>query len=594
MRAEVKSPFWLLAPSTAGHVVVATAAVLAVWLGGVLPKEGAGNFVIASGVAVALTALLAAVLAQLSLKVYSRVAAGGVSREDELLAAFSEVRRFPRTLLYQALLFWVGAVLVLAIYGRVSLGMELYAVRRLFLIGAAFGALGSTWVFFPVTRRCRQMLEAMAEGLPLQKVIGTAQGGRQRLRGILVAFTLAAVLFPAMLLLDTLRTDSMLAAEQIGAAKLGPERESVALSLRGEITRRAIALGFLVALFALLMAREAGRTLAQPLRRLADEANRMSKGELGSPRFIAAEAESWAVTSAFTLMQARLYDAVGQLQGAGQRINVTTDRLLGTSARYESGAAEQAASLNETSATTEELAQSARQISQNATAVTQIAEKTLEAVRAGQQAAEDFARAVERMKHDNRSITEAVVRLQKRVQQIGRIVEFINTVADRSDLLALSAELEGTKAGDVGRGFTLVASEMRRLAENVIESTNEIEELITEIRDATRNTVSATEEGLARTEGGMALAGDVTRSLEAVVDMARRTSEAVRAITLATQQQQTGTDQLAEAMADILGITQQGLAATRQLTSANQDLIGLAKDLHGLVGHFKVLSEDRV
>lgn len=593
MRLVLKPPLWLLAPSTAGHAVVASAAIVAVWVSGALPTGGSSAFVVAAGVAVLVTSLLAAVWASLSLKAYGRVALSGTTNEEELLQAFGEVRRFARTLLYQAIFFWVTAVLVLAVYGRVALGMEGYAMRRLFLIGAAFGALASTWVFFPVTRRSREMLERLASALPLDKVMATARGGRQRLRSILVAFTLAAVLLPSVLLLDMLRTDSELAAQEIGAARLGPERESVALSLRGEITRRALAVAALMAAFAMLMAREAGKTLADPLRRLADEANRLSRGELGPPKFIAAEAETWAVTSGFTLMQARLYDAVQQLQGAGQRIGVTTDRLLGTSARYESGAAEQAASLNETSATTEELAQSARQISQNATAVTEIAEKTLGAVRAGQQAAEDFARAVERMKHDNRAITDAVVRLQKRVQQIGRIVEFINTVADRSDLLALSAELEGTKAGDVGRGFTLVASEMRRLAENVIESTNEIEELITEIRDATRNTVSATEEGLARTEGGMALAGDVTRSLDTVVDMARRTSDAVRAITLATQQQQTGTDQLAEAMADILGITQQGLAATRQLTSANQDLMGLAKDLHGLVGHFKVEGEGR-
>jgi methyl-accepting chemotaxis protein len=573
--------------------VVASAAVVAVWISGALPKSGSSQFVIAAAAAVIVTSLLGAVWASQSLKVYGRVALSGTTNEEELLQALGEVRRFPRTLLYQAIFFWVASVLALAVYGRVALGMEGFAMRRLFLIGAAFGALASTWVFFPVTRRSREMLELLASALPLNRVMATARGGRQQLRGVLVAFTMAAVLLPSVLLLDMVRTDSELAAQEIGATRLGPERESVALALRTEITRRALVVTSLMVIFALLMARQAGRTLAEPLRRLADEANRLSRGELGPPKFIAAEAETWAVTSGFTLMQARLYDAVQQLQGAGQRIGVTTDRLLGTSARYESGAAEQAASLNETSATTEELAQSARQISQNATAVTQIAEKTLGAVRAGQQAAEDFARAVERMKHDNRAITDAVVRLQKRVQQIGRIVEFINTVADRSDLLALSAELEGTKAGEVGRGFTLVASEMRRLAENVIESTNEIEELITEIRDATRATVSATEEGLARTEGGMALAGDVTRSLDTVVDMARRTSEAVRAITLATQQQQTGTDQLAEAMADILGITQQGLAATRQLTSANQDLMGLAKDLHGLVGHFKVEREGR-
>ena len=88
-----------------------------------------------------------------------------------------------------------------------------------------------------------------------------------------------------------------------------------------------------------------------------------------------------------------------------------------------------------------------------------------------------------------------MVRLNKRVQQIGKVVEFINEIADKSDLLALNAELEGTKAGEVGRGFSLVAAEMRRLAENVITSTRAIEQLIEEIRDATNAAVMATEAG---------------------------------------------------------------------------------------------------
>lgn len=585
---EQRGPAWLVAPSAVGQSVGVALAVLALWSAGALPDAGLADFLLAAVFAVGGVSVAAGVWAQRALRGYGLVASGASSSPEAIALAFQAVRRLPRFLLAQALSFWLVAALAIAVWGERELAMDASQLRRLVLIGLVFGTLSSTFTYFPVTRRCRAVLEVLAGALPLQQVIETAQGGSQRLRSAIIALTLASVLSPCLLLLDMVRSDTRQAASQIGALRPGPERESAALAARRDLTRRAFSVTALVAFFALLMARQAGKALAAPLRRLVDEANRLSRGELGNARFIAAEAESWAVTSGFTLMQARLHDAILQLKGAGQRIGVTTQHLLGTSARYETGATQQAASLNETSATTEELAQSARQISHNATAVTEIAGKTLDAVRAGQQAAEDFARAVDRMKHDNQSITEAVVRLQKRVQQIGRIVEFINTVADRSDLLALSAELEGTKAGEVGRGFTLVAGEMRRLAENVIESTNEIEELITEIREATRATVSATEVGLARTEGGMALAGDVARSLDAVVDLARRTSDAVRAITLATQQQQTGTDQLAEAMADILGTTQQGLAATRQLTSANQDLMGLAKDLDGLVGHFKV------
>jgi methyl-accepting chemotaxis protein len=287
-------------------------------------------------------------------------------------------------------------------------------------------------------------------------------------------------------------------------------------------------------------------------------------------------------------MQSHLATVLGQLKRAGVEIGTTTEQIVATSGRYEKGASEQATALNQTSATTEELARSARQIAENAASVAQIAEKTLSAAQEGQSSALAFSQSMDRMRNDNQSIAEAVDKLNKRVQQIGQIVEFINGVADKSDLLALNAELEGTKAGEVGRGFSLVAEEIRRLAENVIESTKEIEGLIDEIREATNAAVAATATGVEATSAGSSLADQVSVSLKEIVALAGDTSDAVRAISMATQQQQTGTDQLAEAMADILRVTQQSLSATKQVTAANGDLTSLAHDLDQVVRRFDV------
>ncbi len=332
----------------------------------------------------------------------------------------------------------------------------------------------------------------------------------------------------------------------------------------------------------------AGVVVGRPMREIAEEATRIARGKLGTPRPVPADDEVWAVSAAFTGMQLHLGRLLGELKGAGTKISAATDDIVKTSTRYEDGATEQATALNETSATTEELARSARQIADNAQAVEEIAQKTLAAAKRGQDGADEFSGAMARMERENHSISNAVVKLNKRVQQIGRIVEFINGVADKSDLLALNAELEGTKAGEVGRGFALVAAEMRRLAENVLESTKEIESLIEEIREATRAAVAATSAGVQATETGGALAREVMQSLGEILQLAGRTSEAVKSISLATQQQQSGTDQLAEAMADILRVTQLSLAATKQVSAANVDLAGLSKDLKSVVGRFRL------
>jgi methyl-accepting chemotaxis protein len=117
---------------------------------------------------------------------------------------------------------------------------------------------------------------------------------------------------------------------------------------------------------------------------------------------------------------------------------------------------------------------------------------------------------------------------------------------------------------------------MRRLAENVIESTKEIEGLIEEVRDASGAAVMATEGRRARHGDGHGAGPAGVRVAAADVELAGRTSDAVRAISLATQQQQSGTDLLAEAMADILRITQQSHNATKQVIGGNGDLSTLA------------------
>jgi methyl-accepting chemotaxis protein len=348
-----------------------------------------------------------------------------------------------------------------------------------------------------------------------------------------------------------------------------------------------LALGGMSLALALAAAWFGGRVIGRPMLRVADTARRIALGELPRPTLIAADGEVWLVTRVFAKLHERLFEAASQLRSAESEIGALAKALDGSTGRYAAGGSDQASALNETSATTEELARSARQIAANAATVLDVSRQTLEAADSARAMADALSVAVERMKQDNASIAGAVELLGQRVQQVGQVVEFINGVADRTGLLALSADLEGTRAGDVGRGFILVAQEMRNLAENVLESTREIEELIGEVREATRSTQVATSRGTSFAERGLALAGDVTKSLDGVTQLTDETSAAVRTITLATQQQQTGTDQLAEAMTDILGVTQEELNTIKGLSAASERLQSLSKELSSALSRFR-------
>jgi methyl-accepting chemotaxis protein len=515
-------------------------------------------------------------------------AAEGPVEPERLAQALMEVHLLADFAFFSTLVLWVVAALL----GNVAMWMSsspmsFVLAMRMGWPGLLFGPLSALLTYCLITMRARGVaLDLGAQGLTPVQAIAVAPR-RSQIRPRLVLFTAIVVVTPAALIWDVSVSLANRAFDRL--METSPERQAALVdTLRFEALMSGGALCLLVFAVAMAAAYLGGTILGRPMRQLGEEAHRIAEGDMSRPRFIPAEDEVWSVSAAFSTMRAHLADVLAQLQRAGARIGSTTEEILSTSTRYEAGAAEQASSLDETSATTEQLARSARQIAENAGSVAEIAHKTLAAAKGGQASAEAFLETMNRMRHDNQAIAAAVARLNKRVQQIGKIVEFINGVADKSDLLALNAELEGTKAGEVGQGFSLVAAEMRRLAENVIESTKEIEGLIEEVQDASGAAVMATEGGVRATETGTTLAQQVSESLRQIVELAGRTSDAVRAISLATQQQQGGTDLLAEAMADILRITQQSHNATKQVISANGDLSTLARDLRGVVERFQI------
>ncbi len=514
-----------------------------------------------------------------------RLGRDGPPTAEEVMAAVEQLAALPRLLLFQGIVLWIvgaGAVALLALQA----GAQPRLAGRILATGVLFGPLTSTLVAWLSTLRSRRGIARLCDHLGPEQIAAALPGTGRRLRLKMVGFTVVAVLSNTLIAADVAMELARSAVQRVLDAGPGLQR-AVATDERMKVVAAIALLCGAMFVMAMIAAYAIGTAIGDPMRRIAAEAARIARGDLGRMRTIAAEDEVWAVSSAFRQMHAHLSEVMGQLRSATQRIGATTDRIVDSTTQYEAGAGRQAVALNQISATTEELARSATQIAQNAAAVADMAYGTVVRRGAGREGAEAFAGSVERMRSDNQAIADAVAKLNQRVQQIGRIVEFINGIADKSDLLALNAELEGRKAGEVGRGFSLVGAEMRRLAENILESTNEIELLIEEIRGATASAVAVTAEGVRAAEMGERLGQSVRSSLEAIVELAGRTSEAVRAISMATQQQKSGTDQLAAAMADILRVTDQSLSATRQVMQANVDLSALARRLRVVVERFR-------
>jgi len=193
-----------------------------------------------------------------------------------------------------------------------------------------------------------------------------------------------------------------------------------------------------------------------------------------------------------------------------------------------------------------------------------------------------------KVRHNAEEVDEAIAKLSRRVERIGTVVEVIDEIADRSDLLALNAALEGAKAGEAGRGFSIVAAEMRRLAENVLESTREIKNLITEIREATHAAKEASDGNQRMAGEGEKLGGAAMASVSSILHGAEETVGASRVIHLATQQQRSATEQVVISMGEVESVTRQAQTGSRQATGAAAELSKLAERLAELVKRFRV------
>lgn len=566
---------WITQPSLYGGIIGATIAGLYGVLTLDLPPGSKTTFFVAIAIVVAVFSVLGDAYEQRGLRVVRELAEVPDPSKALLKQAVVEATAIgTRCFWVNALAFISGSVLVAIPFYLVT--SELMLSVRIACVGTMFGPCIALFIYLLTVSRSRELVLKIASlGLSSAEVIEANPPTRFTLTTKLMWFTGITAVTPTVLIADvTLR-----------------QAERAFIDGTGIATSQIIAIVLLTLLIATLVIGSAwvtGTAISKPLVAMENAATRLSSGDLRSQSLIPAEDETWAASAAFASMQQRLGAMLAELQRTGTKVASSAEQLVSAASLHETGTTQQVPALHETSATTEELARSARQIAQNATGVARIAERTLSAAQRGQQGAEAFSEAMDRLRRESQGIADSVVKLNKRVQQVGKVVEFINEIADKADLLALNAELEGTKAGDVGRGFSLVASEMRRLAENVISSTQEIQGLIVEIRDGTQTAVMATESGLKATDAGAALSTRVSDSLQRIHKLAAETSDAVRAISLATQQQQSGTDQLAAAMGDILRVTNDGAEATRKMSRTNYALGNLSRDLKKVVERFQV------
>ena len=332
-----------------------------------------------------------------------------------------------------------------------------------------------------------------------------------------------------------------------------------------------------------------GKRFIAPLHLVVESVKAACQGEIGHKVDVDTPDEFGVLARSYNQMLDLIVYLIRQTQESSRRLAQSSSEILSATEQQASGSAEQAASISETTATMEELAATYRQIADNANQVVKMAKASLGSAESGQQAVMNTLTAMEDIKTRSQTSANKILSLGERSQQIGQVLEIINSIADQTKILALNAAIEAARAGEAGKGFSVVAVEIRKLAESVVDSTGEIGSIMTEIQGAANDLVIATEQELKQVQGGVDLAHVTGESLDQILEMIEQTTVSAKEISAATQQQKSATDQVVKAMREVAAVAQQTAAGGRQVAGSAEQLSNIAKESAQVGSAFRIV-----
>lgn len=295
------------------------------------------------------------------------------------------------------------------------------------------------------------------------------------------------------------------------------------------------------------------------------------------------ELASW-----FNELIGKLHKSILMVSEVTNALHSDAGKISSNMHHQSSFAAQLASSVAEITSSMEELSSSASQIAQHSQSVVTRADQTLAETKNGASEVEHLREKIDLINRDMQSNLAEIVSLGRKSKEITKVMEIINNIANQTKLIAFNAALEAASAGEVGKRFGVVAVEIRRLADNVVLSTTEIEGKITEILDSVNRLVMSSEKTSIMMREGQESSRQTVSMLMNMVNGVEEATDSARQISLSTQQQQIASSQVLIAIKDIDQGVRHSTASARESNIVAGELAKLAERLKALVNTFKI------
>jgi methyl-accepting chemotaxis protein len=387
---------------------------------------------------------------------------------------------------------------------------------------------------------------------------------------------------PTQAITDLVQSIRQHASDERAALELLSQQESARVRT---LTLAGLAAWFVVAIALSLVGI---RSVTGPVADAVSVSERIASGDLGARVEANGHDEMSRLLASMGHMSDSLRRTIGETKAGANTLASAADEIVTAARRTVQSAQQQATAVQETTTSTAELTETVRVTGQRAGEVQRAMERTMET---GQGLRSELAEAQNVLsvaRDEIRTIVESIQSLVERNQQIGEIIENVRDVADQTQLLAVNAGIEAAKAGEFGRGFSVVASEMKTLADQSKKAAQRIRDIVADVQRGTANAVRTVETGQERLQQALEPVGTMMPKVEQLAGQVDESGQSLKQILAIVQQQTVGIDQINQAMKVVQDAVQESLVQNQQLERGSESLNVLAQQLNQSVAAYRL------